>query len=270
VADRYGFTTITTELDDGILTATLNRPDRYNALNEVMHHELRQLFGRIEADGDVRVVVLTGAGKAFCVGADFSTMQDNLDQGGYEDGHPSLFGDAASMARNILAIRQPMISAVNGDCIGLGATLALFCDIVLMADTARIADPHVKAGLVAGDGGAVLWPLLMGPNKAKEHLILGDLLSAADADRLGLTNHVVPRDELMAKAQEMARRIADGPQIAIRFNKRLVNKDLEERVSRLYDLSLAFEAVTFETEDHKEAVRSFIEKRPARFGAARG
>jgi enoyl-CoA hydratase len=269
MTDRYGFSTIATELDDRILRVRLNRPERLNALNAVMHAELRALFSNIEADDGVDVVVLSGAGKAFCVGADFDQMEENLARGGYPDGHPSLLGDAAAMARNILAVRQPMIAAVNGDAIGLGATLALFCDMTYMADTARIGDPHVKAGIVAGDGGPVLWPMLVGMNRAKEYLLTGDLLSAAEADRIGLVNHVVPADELEGATMAMARRLARGPQIAIRFNKRLVNKELEEKVNRIYDLALALEAVTFETADHREAVRAFLEKRKPVFGTHR-
>ena len=119
----------------------------------------------------------------------------------------------------------------------------------------------MRGAIVSGDGGAVLWPLLMGPNRAKEYLMTGDLLSAADADRLGLTNHVVPLDRLMDDAMAMARRLADSAPIAIRFNKRLVNKELEMRVSQLYDLSVALEAITFETADHREAVKAFLDKR---------
>jgi enoyl-CoA hydratase len=266
MTDRYGFTTIATEVDGRILRVTLNRPERLNALNAVMHEELRALFGRIEADAGVDVVVLTGAGKAFCVGADFDQMEANFARGGYPDGHPSLLGDAAAMARNILSVRQPMIAAVNGDAIGLGATLALFCDVTLMADTARIGDPHVKAGIVAGDGGPVLWPMLVGMNRAKEYLLTGDLLTATEADRIGLVNHVVARDALDEAAMNMARKLAAGPQIAIRFNKRLVNKELEEKVNKIYDLALALEAITFETADHHEAVRAFLEKRKPVFG----
>lgn len=266
MTDRYGFTTIATEVEGHILRVTLNRPERLNALNAVMHEELRALFGRIEADDGVDVVVLTGAGKAFCVGADFDQMEANLARGGYPDGHPSLLGDAAAMARNILAVRQPMIAAVNGDAIGLGATLALFCDITFIADTARIGDPHVKAGIVAGDGGPVLWPMLVGMNRAKEYLLTGDLLSAAEADRIGLVNHVVARDALDDAVMSTARKLAAGPQIAIRFNKRLVNKELEEKVNKIYDLALALEAITFETADHQEAVRAFLEKRKPVFG----
>ena len=131
------------------------------------------------------------------------------------------------MARNILAVRIPMVAAINGDAIGIGATISLFCDVVYMAETARIADPHVKAGMVAGDGGAVLWPLLMGPNRAKEFLMTGDLVTAQEADRLGLVNHVVPTDSVLDDAMAMARRLAEAPALAVRLNKRLVNKDLE-------------------------------------------
>lgn len=266
MTDHYGYETLSTTVEDRILTVRFNRPDRLNALNALMHSELRDLYGRIERDKGVDVVVLTGNGKAFCVGADFDQMEENLAAGGYPDGHPSLLGEAATMARNILAVRQPMIAAINGDCIGLGATLALFCDITYIARGARIGDPHVRAALVAGDGGPVLWPMLVGPNRAKEYLMSGDLLTADEADRIGLVNHVVEPDELDATVAKMARKLAAGPQIALRFNKRLVNKELEERVSKLYDLSLALEAITFETKDHQEAVRAFIDKRKPVFG----
>lgn len=267
MADRYGFQTIATELDGRILTVTLNRPDRMNALDRVMHDELGELYARIERDDDVDVVVLTGAGKAFCVGADFSQMEENLARGGYEDGHPDLLTGSVRMARSILAVRQPMIAAVNGHAIGLGATLALFCDVVYMAQGARIGDPHVKAGIVAGDGGPVLWPMLVGMNRAKEYLMTGDLLDAEEAERIGLVNHVVPGEKLLDAATAMARKLAAGAQIAIRFNKRLVNKELEDRVNRIYDLALALEGLTFETADHREAVQAFLEKRDPVFGS---
>ena len=267
MTDRYGFETILTELDDGILRVTLNRPDRMNALNKAMHVELRSLYERIAHDDEVRVVVVTGAGRAFCVGADFQQMQDNLAAGGYPDGRPDMLADGADIARGILRVRQPMIALVNGHALGLGATLALFCDVVFIASTAKIGDPHVAAGLVAGDGGVVLWPMLLGINRAKEYLMTGDLLSAEEADRIGLVNHVVEPEELEAAGMAMARQLATGPKHAIQFNKRLVNKQLEDQVSRVYDLALAMECVTFETADHKEAVDAFLNKRTPVFGA---
>ncbi len=269
MSDRYGLRTIKTELVDDVLVVTLNRPERRNALSPEMHLELRKLYEAIIHDEEPNAVVLTGEGKYFCVGADFADMDSNLDRGGYPDGHPGLLIESVGMARNILAVRIPMVAAINGDAIGIGATISLFCDVVYMAETARIADPHVKAGMVAGDGGAVLWPLLMGPNRAKEFLMTGDLVSAQEADRLGLVNHVVPTDSVLEHAMAMARRLAEAPALAVRLNKRLVNKDLEMRVSQLYDLSVAFEAISLESADHREAVTSFVEKRPPVFRSAK-
>lgn len=263
---HYGLSTIATEADEhGILRVTFNRPDRMNAINDLMHRELRDLFARIALDTTVEVVVITGAGRGFCVGGDFQQMEEN-NANGYPDGYPALFGDAAAMARNILAVPQPMIAAVNGPALGLGATLALFCDIVYMSSTAKIGDPHVQAGLVAADGGVVLWPMLIGANRAKEYLMQGDLLDAATAERIGLVNHVVEPDALADAVTAAARRLAAGASIAIRFNKRLVNKDLEDRVNRIYDMALAMEAVTFASKDHLEAVDAFLNKRAPVFG----
>src|ERR1700674_4385226 len=260
--DRYGLQTIATEMDDDrILRVTLNRPERRNAIDAVMHHELRELYALMADDAEIEVVVLTGAGTGFCAGADFKQMQDNNDAAAYDDGFSSLFVDGVAIARNILSVRRPMIAAVNGDAIGLGASLALFCDVVFMADGARIGDPHVAAGLVAGDGGAILWPLLVGANRAKEYLMTGDLLSASEAERIGLVNHVVAADELQDAAMAMARRLAKGPALAIRFNKQLVNKELEDRVARLYEMAFAMEAITFRSADHLEAVAAFGERR---------
>jgi enoyl-CoA hydratase len=264
--DRYGFTYIRAELeDDGVLWVTLDRPERRNAISPEMHAELTPLFRRIADDRDARIVVLTGAGeKAFCVGADFGGMQDNLDAG-YPDGNPDLMIGSTALVRAQLAVPQVMLSAINGDAIGLGATLALFCDIALMASEARLADPHVNAGLVAGDGGAILWPMLMGLNRGKEFLLTGDMMGADEAHQLGLVNHVYPRTELRDRAGELASRLARGPQIAMQFNKRLANTELVDRVNRVIDASLAMEAITFTTADHKEAVRSFLDKRPPNF-----
>lgn len=271
MGDRYEFQHFRTELrEPGILWVTLDRPERRNAISPEMHAEFAPLFSRIAEDRDVHVVVLSGSGdKAFTVGADFGGMQSNLDAGGYEDGHPGLMVESANIVKAQLGIRQPLIAVVNGDAIGLGATLALFCDMVLMADHARIGDPHVKAGIVAGDGGAILWPLLLGPHRGKEVLMLGDLMTADDAYRLGLANHLYPVATLRAEAEKIAMRLAKGPRVAIQFNKRLANADIVDRVNRLLDASLAMEAITFETSDHKEAVKSFLEKREPVFGTDR-
>jgi len=250
--------------DDGVLVVTIDRPERKNALTVAMRQELERICGAVDADDAVRVVVLTGAGKSFCVGADFGTMEENLGSS-YPEGRPDLLDDGVDIARGAVRVRQPMIAAVNGHAIGLGASLALFCDIVYISERARIGDPHVNAGLVAGDGGAVLWPILVGLNRAKELLMTGELLTAEKADRWGLVNHVVAPDEVLSSAMAAAKALAHGPRHAIEFNKRLCNKELERRINDLYDLGFALEAITFDTADHGEAVDAFLHKRRPRF-----
>ena len=267
MADRYGFSTISCELaEDGILTLLLNRPDERNSLDIVMHDELTKVFSLLAEDLEVKVVLLSGAGDHFSVGADYKVMEDNNDAGGYPDGHPGLMIGSAAIIRHLMAVRQPIIAAVRGYALGIGATLALFSDIVLMSEEAKIGDPHVKAGMVAGDGGAVMWPLLVGVHRAKEFLMTGNFVSAPEAERLGLVNYCLPADELMPKALELARTLAAGPSVAIQFNKRLVNKTIESQVLLNFDLSLALEALTLESSDHREAVSAFLEKRKPTFG----
>jgi enoyl-CoA hydratase len=165
----------------------------------------------------------------------------------------------------MLEVEQPIIAAVNGPATGLGATLALFSDVIFAADNAKIGDPHVRVGVVAGDGGAVIWPWLVGAARAKEFLMTGDIISAAEAERIGLINHVVPADQLMDKAMAFATRLANGPTKAIRWTKVSVNKILRDTANLVLDTSLALEKQCFSTEDHKEAIRSFVEKREPKF-----
>jgi enoyl-CoA hydratase len=165
----------------------------------------------------------------------------------------------------MLEVEQPLISAVNGDAVGLGATIALFCDIIIAAENARLGDTHVKVGLVAGDGGAVIWPLLIGVAKAKELLFTGDLIDAREAERIGLVNRVVPPGKAYEEALRLATRLAAGPTRAIRWTKLATNKRLKDEVNLVLDASLAVETLSMGTEDHKEAARAFVEKRPPRY-----
>jgi len=165
----------------------------------------------------------------------------------------------------MLDLDKPIIAAVNGAAVGLGATIALFCDIIIAAETARFGDTHVRAGVVAGDGGAVMWPLLVGPAKAKELLMTGDIIDAKEAERIGLVNKVVPLADLLPTARELARRLANGPTLAIAWTKHSINKRIKQDVNLLIDASLASENLTFLTEDHKEAARAFVEKREPKF-----
>ena len=259
--DYSTYKTIQVELKEHILTLTLNRPDSLNAVDAVMHEELARIFADAQVDEEARAVILTGAGKAFCAGGDIKKMEEI---GGLKS-FPRTMWEAKKLINDILDLEKPIICAVNGPAIGLGATIALFCDIVIASERAFFADTHVKVGIVAGDGGAVIWPLLMGPNRAKQYLMTGDSLKAHEAERLGLVNFVVPEDKLAETAWHWATRLAKGPTRAISGSKVAVNKSVKAAVNLILDTSLALEGHTFTTDDHQEAKRAFIEKRPPQF-----
>lgn len=241
-----------------VLTVALNRPDRLNAIGGTMHEELSRVFYDIARDPDADVVILTGAGEAFSAGGDIEWMQEIIDE-------PEKFERVASEAKGIifgmLDCDRPIIARLNGAAIGLGATIALFCDVIVAADHARIGDPHVRVGFVAGDGGAVIWPQLVGYPRAKEYLMTGDLMSAAEAERIGLINHVVPTSQLDAKVGEISRKLAFGASKAIRWTKLTMNIGLKQLAHTMMDASLAYESLSNRTADHQEAVRAFREKR---------
>ncbi len=242
--------------DRGLLTVTFNRPEQLNAVNAALHTEMSLLFADVARDSSVRAVVLTGAGRAFCAGGDLdwfrSMTQENLDR---------LFVEARRIVIDMLEVPQPIIAAINGPATGLGATLALLCDIVYASENARIADTHVRAGIGAGDGGSVIWPLLVGMARAKEYLLTGDSLTASEAERIGLVNRVTAPDELLAAATAMGRRLADGPQMAVRATKASLNKLLRETANLTLDTSLALEKECFHSAEHRECVQAFLEKR---------
>ena len=256
---------------DRIATIIINRPDRLNAVHNALHHELEQIWLDVRADQDVNAIILTGAGRAFCAGGDVKGMAEGTLSGaapkkGKGRGRgPIAASNGRRVIENMLDVEQPIIGAINGDAIGLGATLALLCDITVASEKARFADTHVKVGIVAGDGGAVIWPLLIGPHRAKEFLMRGNFISGAEAGRIGMVNYAVGPEDVMNKARELARELADGPTWAIRWSKLAVNKWLKQQANLILDASLAYEMMTFNTKDHQEAVKAFVEKRKPNF-----
>src|ERR1700747_2531722 len=190
-----------------IVTITLNSPDTLNAFTGPMHTSMSRIWDDVNDDPDVHVVVLTGAGGACAPGGTVIAMQKKIDDpGAWEAGMP----EARRIVFRMLECDKPIIARVNGHAVGLGATVALLCDIIIAADHAKIGDPHVNAGLVAGDGGALIWPQLIGFARAKGYLFTGDLMTAAEAERIGLINHAVPAEQLDEKVYELARRLAGG------------------------------------------------------------
>jgi enoyl-CoA hydratase len=246
------------ERQDRILHVTLNAPDKLNAIGFEMESELLRLFQDLRRDRDTAVVVLTGAGRAFSAGGDLNRSLEIR-------GDTALLKEEFDLARRfvntLLDVEQPIIARINGDAIGLGATLALLCDISIAADDARIGDPHVRVALVAGDGGAVAWPLLIGYARAKQYLLGGDLLSAAEAQQIGLVNFSVPSSELDAFVDRWARRLAGGARNAIQWTKATLNLGLKAQAAQVLDAGLAYEIASLQSDDHLEAVHAFQQKR---------
>lgn len=241
-----------------VLVLSLNRPAQRNAVNARLHHELSRVFTDAQRDADSDVVVLTGNGAAFCAGGDIDWMQLSVDE-------PEEFEKTAREAKDIvysqLDLEKPLICRLNGHATGLGASLALLCDVIIASDEAKIGDPHVSVGLVAGDGGALIWPQLVGYAKAKKYLLTGELMTATEAERIGLITDVVARAELDAAVDALAQRLAAGATKAIRWSKVTTNLPLRQLFHSYFDAGVAYECLSNRTADHAEAVAAFREKR---------
>jgi enoyl-CoA hydratase len=241
-----------------LLTITLNRPDSLNAVNLAMHDELADVFNYAALDPYSDVVVLTGAGRAFSAGGDLDHIERNAT-------HPHLFDHEVRIAKRIvfamLDLDKPLICRMNGHAVGLGATVALLCDVIFAADNAKIGDPHVALGLVAGDGGAFIWPQRVGLARAKEYLLSGDLLTAKQAAEIGLINHAVPAAELDQAVDAYCEKLLNGSRNAIRWTKVLLNLELKRVATAVLDAGIAYEAVSVRQADHREGIKALKEKR---------
>ncbi|MDX3801303.1 enoyl-CoA hydratase/isomerase family protein [Streptomyces sp. AK04-3B] len=250
--------------DDHVTRLTLDRPEALNALTPDQRDRLITLLAQASADPEVRAVVLTGTGRGFCAGADL--------RGGTAAGE-RIAGDVARTLRvgaqrliaAVLDCEKPVVAAVNGTAAGLGAHLAFACDLVLAAESARFIEVFVRRGLVPDGGGAYLLPRLVGPQRAKELMFFGDALSAADAERLGLVNRVVPDGELDKTAREWAARLAAGPTRALALTKQLVNASLDADRATAFAAEAAAQEINMTTADAQEGVKSFTERRAAAF-----
>jgi enoyl-CoA hydratase len=245
-----------------IISVTLNRPETRNAVDGRMHHELATIFYDVQLDEQADVIVLTGSGSAFSAGGDLNWLAE-LRQAGSLDPRGAV--DAKKIVFGLLDLEKPIIARIPGPCLGLGTTMALLCDVIYAGISARIGDPHVLVGLVAGDGGAVIWPQLVGYARAKEYLLTGDLLSAQQAESIGLINHAVPDGELDRHVYELAERLAAGATKAIRWTKTAVNIGLKQLAHSVMDASFSYEMLTMATTDHGEAIAAFQEKRKPTF-----
>jgi enoyl-CoA hydratase len=257
-ASLPSYETIALERSGRLLTVRLNRPDALNGVNEQMHIDLVDVFGFVADDSASDVIVLTGAGRAFSAGGDFDYMAETIR-------HPERFDVDVQRAKRIvyslLDLEKPLIAKVNGHAVGLGATLALLCDVIFAADTAKIGDPHVNVGLVAGDGGAFIWPQRIGYARAKEYLLTGELVPAPKAVEIGLINHAVAAAALDATVDAFCQKLLNGSTNAIRWTKVAINLELKRIAHAVMDAGIAYEAVTVRSEDHREAVDALRNKR---------
>ena len=253
------------EVKDGVALLTINRPEVYNATNFKLHNELSLVWLDLGKDDDVRVAVITGAGTAFSAGGDFDLIQDSIGNGKVI---AATMEEARDIVHNMINLDKPVISAINGVAVGAGLAVALLADISIASDKARFTDGHVRLGVAAGDHAAVIWPMLIGMAKAKYYLLTCEFLDGTEAERIGLVSQVVPHDELMDKAMDVAHKLASGSQQAIRYTKRSLNQWLRQAEHTAFDYSLALEMLGFFGEDIQEGLDSVRERRDPKFPSA--
>jgi enoyl-CoA hydratase len=253
---------VTTARVGDVLVATIDRADSdLNAVDEQMHHDLVTLMSLLRDERDARAVLLTGRGRAFSAGGDFAWFESLRHPGTLAELHR----DAKRIIWDLVDIDIPVVAALNGAAVGLGASIALLADVLVMADTALIADPHVAVGIVAGDGGTAIWPLVLGPMLAKRYLLTGDPVDAETCRTLGLAAEVVAPDELAACGLRWAERLASMPPLALRGTKAAVNATVKRALLDSFDLSTALEIPTFLSDDHVEALAARRDRRLPRF-----
>jgi enoyl-CoA hydratase len=244
--------------DGRVLHASFNRPETLNAFDPVMHDEFERFLHEVAKDEATHVIVLSGAGKAFSAGGDVDQMQRLVDEP--RRMYPDI-NTAKRLVMSFLDVPQPIVAKINGAAMGLGSTLALLADVSFAANHAKIADPHVKMGYVAGDGGALIWPQLIGFNRAKHYLLTGDVVTGEEAARIGLVNFACPADELEAAVDAYAQRLAAGARRAVQWTKATLNIRLKQAAASMLDAGMAYEALSNHTQDHAEAVAAFRAKR---------
>jgi enoyl-CoA hydratase/carnithine racemase len=250
--------------ENSVLLITLNRPEKYNAVDEVMHSELARVWTDISADPQTRVAVVTGTGNAFSAGGDLEMVQR---MAGNYDQVASMLTEMSDLVYNLINCEKPVVSAINGVAVGAGLVVALLADISICAEDALLGDGHVKLGVAAGDHAALIWPFLAGMAKARYYLLTGEMLSGAEAERIGMVSKALPRDKVLEEALRIAETLATGSQLAIRWTRRALNNWLKT-AGPIFDQSAAYEMLCFMGPDVVEGAAALREKRPPRFPSA--
>jgi enoyl-CoA hydratase len=251
--EDLGYLTVT--VADGIAHVTLDRPEKRNAFTAEGHKELSEIYGRLAADDTVRSVLLTGAGDTFSVGPDWALLSA-LSQPDESSLRQRIMDETINLVHAAVELDKPVVCAINGLAYGMALAVALLSDIIVIERHVSIREGHVLAGLAAGDGGALVWPLAMGLTKAKRYLLTSDVLTADEAERLGIVSEVVERGQSKDRALEFAARFAAGPQLAIRSTKRALNQWLRSALTTTFDYSWALELLTMGTPEAAAAAEA--------------
>jgi enoyl-CoA hydratase/carnithine racemase len=246
---------IRVEADGPVRVVRLSRPEQLNAINDELHLGLTRLFPQLSADRDARVAVITGEGRAFSAGGDFDLLDRMANDRVLRR---EVIAEGRELVLNMLRCRVPVVAAVNGPAVGLGCSVIALSDVVYMAESAYLSDPHVTVGLVAADGGPLTWPLHTSLLLAKEYAFTGDRISAQRAAEIGLANHVCPDGEVLAAALASAHKIAKLPRQAVEATKRVLNLHAERAVLATIDFAMASESESFDTPDLRANVDRFL------------
>lgn len=251
---------IIVEKENGIATITMNRPDKLNALNIEMQMEMKEVLDSFSMDDEVRVIILTGAGRAFSSGGDIGTMKEA------HDSDPLLLRQAlyyatSEVTNRIWNIEKPVIAAVNGVAAGGACNFALACDFVIASENARFGEVFIHVGLVPDGGGSWILSRLVGLQKAKEIIMMGKMVPAEEAEKIGMVNKVVPQEDIMSTAKEYAKILASLPSKTLGAAKKTINKALTTDLREAMDYEMTMQAICFQTDAHRERVKAFLEKR---------
>jgi enoyl-CoA hydratase/carnithine racemase len=248
---------ITVEADGPVRIVRLNRPEQLNAINDELHLGLTQLFPQLSADADARVAVITGNGRAFSAGGDFDLLDRMANDRALRR---DVIAEGRELVINMVRCRVPVVAAVNGPAVGLGCSVIALSDVVYMAESAYLSDPHVTVGLVAADGGPLTWPLHTSLLLAKEYAFTGDRITAARAAEIGLANHVCPEADVFGAALEAAQKIAKLPPQAVEATKRVLNLHVERAVLATIDFAMSAETESFDTPELRANVDRFLKR----------
>jgi enoyl-CoA hydratase len=249
------FEAIKVTVDGPVRIVTMDRPESLNAADAVMHRELAEVWGLLADDPGCRAVVLTGAGRAFSAGGDLPRMVATQEDQAIQD---EVFGEARRTVLGMIELPQPLIAAVNGPAVGLGASLVTLCDLAVASEGAYLADPHLGVGLVPADGAALLWPMMIGLMRAKEYVFTGERIPASTAQEWGLVNRVVPSGQALQCAVALAHKLSSHPTRALRDTKRVMNLHATRALVGMLDQALACERASVNSAEHAELTRELI------------